>query len=135
LKNILPALTKIWRTFGSVFFGVGPTKIAVDFHVAPAEHVHAVGLRRVFDHLSHWARVDRVLREEDHPHAVLPQRREGESELFALATEERIGACDHDARAVAGVGFAPAAAAMVHIVELWSASVTIWCEGWPLIGR
>jgi hypothetical protein len=59
----------------------------------------------------------RVLRQENEAGAVLAGLGQLETAPFALLLKESMGHLDQDARAVAGVGFATARAAMVEVAE------------------
>ena len=58
-----------------------------------------------------------ILGQEDHAAGVLARGWEVDSELRALFAEEAIGRADEDAGAVAGIDFAAAGTAVVHVLK------------------
>jgi hypothetical protein len=89
----------------------------VDRHVAPAQHGHAVLDRHALHDPLAQVALDHVLRQEDHPHAVLARSRQRDVQLPALPAEERIGRPHEDAGPVAAVLLAAAGAAVVHVLQ------------------
>ena len=61
--------------------------------------------------------LDRVLRQEDHPHAVLPRGRQGDVQLLAHPPQERVRRAHQDAGPVAAVLLAPARPPVVHVLQ------------------
>ncbi len=84
---------------------------------APAEEFLAFLDDDVFKHFFAGAALVAVAGQEDHADAVIVRGREGDFFLAADLLEEGVGDLHEDARAVAGVGFAAAGAAMVEIDE------------------
>ena len=70
-----------------------------------------------------------VLRHVNHRHAVTAGRRQRETEFLRDLAEELVRELEQDARAVAGVGFAAACAAMVEVDEVKPSLLRILREG------
>ena len=90
----------------------------VDRHAAPSEHGLAlVGDKFFDDEFADFAEAF-VLREEEHSDGVFARRGEEASKLFVDDLREKaVRHADENTRAVAGVDFASARAAVVHVFE------------------
>ena len=88
---------------------------AVDGRVAPAEHGEPLFAHDALEDAFALQAVVRLHRQEDHADAVLARRRQGETQLGALAREELVRDLDQDAGAVAGSRIAAAGAAVRQV--------------------
>ena len=97
-----PRPTNTCRITGSIFLTDAPRPVLSHRHVAPAEQHLAFVLDRALDLVLAGEARGRLLRQEHHADAVLPERRQLDALLRHLLAEERVGDLDQDARAVAG---------------------------------
>ena len=118
LKKMSPKLRKNLTDSRLDSLGAWPDEVAVDRHVAPAEHLHAVVTGDALQNSFAQMTLNGILSEG----TASPRRTDrpggtNDVQLFAFPAEERIGSFDEDARAVTAVFFAAAGAAVVHVFK------------------
>src|SRR5690606_17536858 len=86
-------------------------------NAAPAEQQLALGLDRALDLLDARGTRSRLLRQEHHADAIVPESRQRDPELAARAAQERVRHLQQDAGAVALQRIRAGRAAMRQVLE------------------
>ena len=97
--------------------GARPEGRIVCRHIAPAEDTLPFLGNDLFESSFDRRAQGRIAGQEDEPGAVVPFGRQREAQAGGLAPEEPVRHLDQNARAVAGVGFAAARAAVKQVDE------------------
>ena len=106
---------KIWRTKGSPALAVSPSELLSVGTVRQPSTVCPSCDHDLLELRLEGAAQVRVLGQEDHPHAILPQGGQRTAAFRSHAAEELVGHLHVDARAVARVGLTAAGAAVVEV--------------------
>ncbi len=119
MRSLISGLRSMntWRTTGCADSAVGPSRLAVGGHGAPAQYALAFSSMMASSRRLKIAAQRLVGGHEDHPDPIIARAGQVKAQRGAFADQECMRHLDQNASAVAGVGFAAARAAVGQVLQ------------------